>query len=44
MMDWTLVLVADMVAGLGARVKSERRKLMVAIEGQGRCGFWMVDG
>lgn len=31
MMDWTLVLVADMVAGLGARVKKWRRKEMVAV-------------
>jgi hypothetical protein len=30
MMDWTLVLVADMLAG-EARVKNERRKDMVAV-------------
>ncbi|KAF2875537.1 LMBR1-like membrane protein-domain-containing protein [Massariosphaeria phaeospora] len=32
-MPWTLVLVADMVAGLEARVKSERKKEMVAVWG-----------
>jgi hypothetical protein len=31
MMFWTLVLVADMVAGEGARVKKLRRKEMVAV-------------
>lgn len=31
MMDCTFVLVADMVAGLGARVKKWRRKEMVAV-------------
>ena len=36
MMDCTFVLVADMVAGLGARVKKWRRKEMVAVVG----GCW----
>ncbi len=30
-MDWTLVFVADMVAGLGAREKKRLRKDMVAV-------------
>lgn len=33
MMDCTLVFVADMVAGLGARVKKWRRNEMVAVVG-----------
>jgi hypothetical protein len=33
MMDWTLVFVADMVVGLGARVKKWRKKEMVAVLG-----------
>ena len=42
MMDWTLVFVADMVVGEGARVKKWRRNEILAVVGSGYVYKWFV--